>query len=281
MKASHLLRLFAVSFLASPVALKAQYFYKDIWNLQQLNASFQIVKSEHIKAINIKSFESSGEESEGFRCQKKIKGDYSQSEMISNSNITGESLLVTDYGSDGKIVRTTDNTPTTTSETKYDYDSAGRLKTVTITTKADDDSAGIVEKREYEYDEQGSPAGMTRKKNGTVVTTIGFKKDEKGNVIEENVLSTYTTDRQYYYYYDDKNRLTDVVHFNELAGKLLPDYIYEYENSDLPTQMISASESGNNYFIWRYRYNDKKLREAEICYSKDKRLLGRVEYEYK
>ncbi len=269
------------AFLLTPLMSGAQYYYKDIWNLGQLKADFKIIKEEKIKIVSIKSFENTGEASDGFRCEKKIKGDYSQSQMMSKSNITGESVLVTNYNSTGQIISTTDNTPTTTSSTEYKYDDSGRLSTVKITATADGDTSSIIETRDYQYDDASLPAQMVRKKNGTVVSNISFLKDEQGNIIAENVRDTRTTDRKYYYYYDKENRLTDVVHFNDLAGKLLPDYIYEYTDTAFPSQMISASESGNNYFIWRYNYNEKNLRESEICYSKDKRMLGRIVYEYR
>lgn len=271
--------LYIFSCVSSP--LRAQYYYKDIWNLSQLHQEFEIVKAQRIRAVNIKSFENTGEASDGFRCQKKIKNDYLQSEMISKSNITGESLLVTNYNKEGKITSTTDNTPTTISQTQYEYDNEGRLTVVKISMKADDDTTVILETREYQYADNHLPTQMIRKKNNIPVTTIAFMQDDKGTIIEESIVNTMTTDRKYYYYYDEKSRLTDVVHFNELAGKLLPDYIYEYDDSDRPAQMISASEAGNNYFIWRYNYNDKNLRESEICYSKEKKFLGRIVYEYK
>ena len=81
-------------------------------------------------------------------------------------------------------------------------------------------------------------------------------------------------------YYDDKNRLTDVVHYNEIAKKLLPDYMFEYTTSNKPQQMISIDESGRNYFIWKYSYTEKKLPEIQKCFSKEKRLLGTIQYEY-
>jgi hypothetical protein len=56
--------------------------------------------------------------------------------------------------------------------------------------------------------------------------------------------------------------------------------MYEYNSLNLPVQMISTEEGGNNYFIWQYSYNDKNLREKEKCFSKEKRLLGSIEYEY-
>ncbi len=261
--------------------LEAQYYYKDIWNMKQLTNEFSILKGEKLKTVRIKSFEDDGEPSEGFYCEKKINNNYSQSEMISKSYITGQSLLISDYNNEGRLVKTVDDTPTTNSTTNYEYGEKGRLTMVSILTKGGDDAGSITETRQYYYDEKGTPEKMERKKNNALVATIHFTKDEAGNVIEENVSGASSTDKKYYYYYDDKNRLTDVVHFNDRAGKLLPDYMYEYNDLNQPVQMITASETGDNYFIWRYSYNDKKLRETERCFSKEKRMLGKIEYEYK
>ncbi len=260
---------------------RAQYFYKDIWNNQQLTKEFSILKNESLKTVKIHSYEDDGEPSEGFFCEKKINKNYSQSEMISKSYITGQSLLVSDYNNDGRVVKTMDETPNTTSITTYEYNAKGNPSLVRIVTKGDGENDSIIETHEYFYDADGKPVKMERKKNSLLVSTIGFVSDEKGKVVEENVGGTNTTDKKYFYYYDDKNRLTDVVHFNERAGRLLPDYMYEYNSANQPVQMISTAVGGDNYFIWRYTYNDKKLRETEKCYSKEKRMLGKIEYEYK
>ncbi|MEP7231802.1 MAG: hypothetical protein ABI691_16180 [Ginsengibacter sp.] len=261
--------------------LIAQYYYKDIWNMKQLTNEFAILKNEKLRTVNIKSFEDDGQPSDGFFCEKKINGNYSQSQMVSKSYITGQSLLSSDYNAEGRIVKTVDDTPTANNTTTYEYDDKGRLTTVSILAKGDDNEGSITETRQYSYDGNGQPEKMVRNKNNIPIAVIHFVKDEKNNIIEENVTDASSTDKKYFYYYDDKNRLTDVVHFNERAQKLLPDYIYEYNTKNQPVQMINASETGDNYFIWRYSYNDKNLRETERCFSKEKRLLGKIEYEYK
>lgn len=269
---------FYILFLTS-FSVDAQYYYKDILSNQQLNKEFSILKNEKIKTIKLKSFEDNNEPSEGFFCEKKINKNYSQSEMISRSYITGQSLLVTDYNADGRISKTTTTTPTTTNTTQYDYSPKGNLIVVRTVTTGDDDSSGITETHEYIYDSTGKPEKMMRRKNNILIATIQFVKDDKGNIIEENVTGK-SNDKKYYYYYDDKNRLTDIVHFNEVARKLLPDYMFEYDPINRPKQMISVDESGRNYFIWKYAYTDKNLPEIQKCFSKEKRLLGTIEYDY-
>jgi YD repeat-containing protein len=265
-------------FLFNSLASDAQYYYKDILSNQQLNKEFSILKNQQIKTIKISSFEDNDQPSEGFFCEKKINKSYSQSQMISRSYITGEALLVTDYDQQGRVIKTTNTTPTITNTTVYEYDDKGNLSLIKTYTASDDDSSGITETHEYVYDESGSPVKMVRKKNNTLISTITFVKGDNGNVIEED--ATGSNDKKYYYYYDDNNRLTDVVHFNELAQKLLPDYMFEYGTSAQPKQMISVNENARDYFIWRYSYNDKNLTEIQKCYSKEKRLLGTIQYDY-
>ena len=71
-----------------------------------------------------------------------------------------------------------------------------------------------------------------------------------------------------------------MVHYDVIARRLLPDYMFEYDNSGEPGQMISVDETGRNYFIWRYAYDDKKLPEIQKCYSREKKLLGTIQFEY-
>ena len=271
--------IFVVLFVFSS-KVNAQYFYKDIWSNRQVQKQFTLLKSSNLKNISIKSFEDDGQPSDGFYCEKKINKNYTQSQMISKSNITGQSLLVSDYDDNGLLVKTTDDTPTTTSVTQYQYDDEGRLVKLTTVTKADDDSEGIVETHEYSYDSTGKLLKMLRKKNNVLVSTITFVSDPNGNIIEEDAAGNNTLDKKYYYYYDDKNRLTDVVHYNEKAGRLLPNYMFEYNSLNQPSQMITTEEGNSNYFIWRYTYNDKDLRATEKCFSKERRLLGTIEYQY-
>ncbi|MEO9144333.1 MAG: hypothetical protein ABI237_02145 [Ginsengibacter sp.] len=279
----YILRIVCFSFIAicfNHSGAHAQYYYKDIMSNQKLNNEFSILKNAHIKLIKITSFDENDQPSEGFFCEKKINKNFAQSEMLSKSNITGQSLLVTDYNSAGKINRATTSTPNTTNTVEFEYDTVGNLSLIRTKTIADGDSTGITETHEYFYDEKNNPVKMLRKKNNILISTISFLSDDKGNIVEENPVGN-TTDKKYYYYYDDSNHLTDVVHYNIIAKRLLPDYMFEYNtNSKEPTQMISVDETGRNYFIWRYAYDDKKLPEIQKCYSKEKKLLGTIQFEY-
>lgn len=258
--------------------LQAQYYYKDLLSTKKDNNEFSVLKNNKINLVKISSFDEHDQPSDGFFCEKRINKDFSQSKLMTNSNITGESLLVTDYNNNGYMLKTITTTPHSTNTVEYKYDAEGKITYIQTRTTAEGDLNGITESHEYIY-ENGRPVKMLRKKNNTLISTITFIADDKGNIIEEDPSGT-SIDKKYFYYYDDSNRLTDVVHFNPVANRLLPDYMFEYTNGNKPEKIISVDETGRNYFIWRYAYDDKKLPEIQKCYSKEKQLLGTIQYEY-
>lgn len=269
--------LFSLGYLAP--SANAQYYYKDILSTKKLNQEFSELKKAKVTFIKLNSFEDNDAPSEGFLAEKKIKKDYSQSEMISRSYITEKTLIKTDYDKEGRILKTTTTTPNITNTTDYSYDNSGNLVELSTTTFDDGDSSKITESHKYTY-QTGIPEKMTASRNQSPLFTIHFMKDEHGNIIEENE-GGKSDEKKYYYYYDERNRLTDIVRYNKTAGRLLPDYMFEYEAGSLPTKMTTIAEGGRNYFIWRYAYTANHLPEIEKCYSKEKRLLGTIQYEYK
>lgn len=270
-----ILLLIPVIFICNTAS--AQYYYNDVLGNQKTNEEFAKIKEAGFHKVILKSFEDNDQPSEGFFCEKNINKDYSQSDMLSRSYITGESEIKSFYA-DNKIVKSINNTEHITNTTSFIYNDAGLLAEVNISTFGNADSSTFTESRKYIYDAAGKPSKMVRYKNGRQVSEIVFLKDEHGNVIEENPGNSIT-DKKYYYYYEN-NRLTDIVHYNEIAKKLLPDYMFLYTTFSLPSQMISVDESGRNYFIWKYAYDANGLPEIQKCYSKEKRLLGTIQYEY-
>jgi hypothetical protein len=269
-------RIFPLVLVSAP--LFAQYYYKDIVTNKQATADIAMLKEQKTRFIKVNSFESDGQHSEGFFCEKKITKDYSRVEAMTRSYITGPSLF-TSYFDKGLLYKTVDSSQISVSTSSYEYDEKNNISKITSVIKSSDDDFNneIKEEHIYTYTENGNPQQMQKVKNGRDTTLILFSLDEKNNVgIEKDT----KTGSKYFYYYDSKNRLTDIVHSNDFKQKLLPDYLFEYNNSGQITQMINTEEGGNNYFIWKYLY-DNGLRIKEKCYSKQKSLMGTIEYEYK
>lgn len=271
---------FALVFIAGLTnAASAQYYYKDILSNKELIAEMTRLKEQKIKSISLKSFEDDGSASEGFFCEKKISRNFTTVETQSKSYVTGASLLTSSFNEKGLLIQTVDSSDIASSTSIYTYDNNNNVTSiVSIVRSADDDFKNeIREEHLYEYNDKGLLLKMIRVKGAADSTVFVFSPDENNNVsIEKN---TKTGDT-YYYYYDTKNRITDVVRMNNYNQKMLPDYIFEYNAAGLITQMTATEEGGSYYFIWKYTY-DNGLRIKEKCFSKEKRLMGTIEYEYK
>ena len=62
---------------------------------------------------------------------------------------------------------------------------------------------------------------MIKIKGETDTTMVNLVKDEKGNIIEEKSVRGGQQLPSVYYYYDNDGRLTDIVRYNQKAGRLL------------------------------------------------------------
>ena len=274
-------KVFAASFLIilCTGSAQAQFYYRDIISNKQLFDEMARYRENKVHTIKLKSLEEDGSESDGFFCERRISKDYKKAELFTNSNVSGTSLFTSYFNDKGKLVQTNDSSDISVSVNNYTYDAAGRITSILSTVKSSDDdfTNEIVEEHMYVYDDKGMPEKMIRVKNRSDSTTILFGLDEHNNVsIEKDTKNA----SKYYYYYDAKNRLTDVVHSNDYKPKLLPDYLFEYNSADQLIQMTSTEEGGSDYYVWKYTYSNG-LRATEKCFSKERKLMGRIEYEYK
>jgi hypothetical protein len=259
------------------IMANAQYYYKDIVSNNQLVADMKAYKENKIRKVTLKSFEDNGVESEGFFCEKKISKNYKKTELFTRADIAAASLFTSIFDADGKLLSTNDSSSFSVTEIKYSYDDKQRIKSILSTVRAIEEfENSITEEHIYKY-ENNVPSKMVRIKNGKDSTDILFSSDEKGNITLEKDTKNGT---KFYYYYDTQNRLTDIVQANEFTKNLKPDYMFEYNSTGQITQMTAVEEGSSNYFIWKYNY-ENGLRLRERCFTDEKRLMGRIEYEYK
>lgn len=260
------------------LACKSQYYYKDIITVKQTAADMAAYKESGIRKIKVKSIEPDGEINKDFFCEKRISKDYKTSFLYTRSNNTGKSLMESHFNSLGQLIKTYDSSEIVVSNTAYFYNQKGQLlKTVYTSKSSDDDFINlIIEEHIYEYNEKNFLSKMTRVKNSTDTILILFSTDENNNV----ALEKDTRDAsKYYYFYDTNNRLTDVVHASPYKEKMIPDYIFEYNASNQIIKMTTTEEGENEYLVWKYTYNGK-LKLNEKIFSRGKKLVGQIEYEY-
>ncbi|MEP7164052.1 MAG: hypothetical protein ABI741_05115 [Ferruginibacter sp.] len=258
---------------------RAQFYYKDIISNNQLLKEMALYKENKVRTVVIKSFEDDGSESDGFLCEKTLSKDYKKTELFTRSNVSGASLFTSWFNNKGQLIRTNDSSVISVTVNNYSYDGQDRIKSILSSVRSfDDDFVNeILEEHIYIYNEKNVPEKMIRVKNKYDSTTIQFLPDEKNNIgIEKDTKNG----SKYYYYYDDRSRLTDIAHSNEFKPAVSADYLFEYNSANLLTQMTTTEEGGSYYYIWKYNYSNG-LRSTEKCYSKEKRLMGTIEYEYK
>lgn len=256
----------------------AQYYYSDIISTRQINAQYHLLKTSGVKSVELSSFERNSEPTDGFKGNQKIDQKENKVVTYTRTNGTGEAFFTAWYSNQDLLIHSIDSSQEAVDESFYEYDAQNKL--VLIRTKSHSDNVSTTETHQWQYNANGIASGMLRIRNNMDTLTVTLVIDDKGLVTEEKTFKKNQPQGTVYYYYDSQNRLTDVVRYNLKAKRLLPDYMFEYNENNQLKQMISIPEGSNNYLTWRYLYNEKGLKKMELCYSKDKELLGKVEYEY-
>lgn len=265
-------------FISFTGVINAQYYFNDIVSIRQGNEQYKVWRAQKIAAIKTISYEPDNSITEGLSVNQEISRD-GKKVTITTVNNNQTSITINTYDQ-GVLKRTQTNNKNISNKTDYTYDAQGRISRVSLSTIDTFMNSTQAEIHEWTYDEYGAPASMLKIKNQSDSITVQFIKDEQGNIGEERWQKKGRTIESYYYYYNSSRQLTDIVRYNSKVKKLLPDFVYEYNSAGQTSQMTQFSLGSNNYFVWKYTYNDKGLKTQEICSDKSKMQVGRIEYQY-
>lgn len=270
---------FIASFLFFSLYSSAQYYYKDIIGTKESAELIASYKNNKVKSVALNSYTINNTPINNFNIRQEYLPAQQALLTITKSDYTSPSYLTTYIGANGKVLKTTDSTSEVVNTSFYSYTNNGQLASIFITA-GDTLAATKTDEHIWQYDAQNRITRMLRIRNKKDTAVVSFKLDENGNVIEEQERRRALTEQPYYYYYDNANRLTDVVRFNEKAGRLLPEYMFEYSDKDQVIQRITVPQNSSQYLIWRYAYNDKGLKTKEVIFNKEREQTGKVEYQY-
>jgi YD repeat-containing protein len=260
-------------------AANSQYYYKDIVAAADISRLMKIYSANNIKKITAKGITPEGSPSSEFSEIGEVNGTTLK---VTTNNNKAISTLKFNFNDRGQLISSVDSAINVKGTSTYTYDANGKI--ISISNSATDaDSSGDfsqTEVHQYIY-KDGKLDKMWRIINKADSLEVRFVTDEHGNVIEERNFRRGVLADPIYYYYDDRNRLTDIVRFNYKANRLLPDYLFEYDDNDRVIQKITTT-SGNNlgYLTWRYLFDEKGLKTKEALFNKDKQLQGRIDYSY-
>lgn len=276
------MRLFLTLFILMIFhSVSAQYYYKDILGTKESNQLFNKYQTLKVRSVAINSFEEDGTKSENFICEQVFTPSNRSLKTNTKSGVTNESVLISYYDDNGMLTQTVDSSTNIVSKSFYVYNDDKSLRSLkNISTETTKQFSEFSE-HHWVYDTNGRPQKMIRTTNVIDTMLVEFIQDDSSNIAEERSYKKGKLYSTVYYYYDIKNRLTDIVRYNQKAKKLLPDYMFEYSESNQLIQKITVPANNSNYQIWRYQYSTNGLRIKEALYDKNKKLTGKIEYQYR
>lgn len=264
--------------LTSAHQASSQYYYNDIWASREYDQA-TLFRKNKVARVQLSSFEANGSQSEGFKGNISTNTTYTLITSVTQAAAAPVSVVKTQYSPAGTLQSATDSTTEAVTRYQYQYDTNGRLFKINSQSRSADGKINETEEHEWTYSANGHPTEMLRIRNNNDTTLVRFKLDEHNNVTEETAYKKGQLTDEVYYYYDDNSRITDVVRYNNRLKKLIPDFILEYNNRGQLYQKTTVMRA-SDYLIWRYEYNEGGLKTRELCYDKQKRLVGRIEYSY-
>jgi len=257
----------------------AQYYYKDILVTAQISANYRLQKANKVSIVKIAPFDSNLPAENAVAIEQTFDLSKNTVTTYSKAIDADESWLKSYYNDNGTLVKTVDSTNEVTTRSEYTYDSQGLLTAISSKSVTKDNSSET-EVHQWKYNADGKPEKMVKVKNRSDTTFLTFTLDEQGNIGEESAMRNRYSLGITYYYYDDQHRLTDVARYNKKADRILPDYMFAYNTNGQLIQMIIVPEGSSQYQTWKYTYNQQGLRNQEVCYNKQKEMVGKAEYSY-
>lgn len=264
--------------------LHAQYYYNDIVSTADFNRLMKTYQANKVRTVSATGFDKQGTKTADFSEFQEVK-DNGSTLKVSSFNNLNKSVTYNRFDAQLRITNMLDSSGGIQSETKYTYDGEGRVVAVQNVVSDPANSFTQTEIHKWEYSFSGKPQKMWRVINspdtGNDTLEIRFVQDEQGNIAEERTFRRGLETGYLYYYYDEKNRLTDIVRYNNKLKKLLPDIMFEYDESDRAIQKITPTSSiALGYLIWRYVFDEKGLKTKEALFNDDKQMTGKIEYAY-
>lgn len=270
--------LFAFLFICITITGYTQYYYNDIVATQLSRQQYISLKNNNIKTVTAVSYESDNEITSDFKLQQQITPGAKSITIYTSHPSSGDDVSTTYYDND-KLVKTVDSSGNVVTTITYQYNANGSLDNILTQTHDGFMNSHSEELHQWVYN-NGQPLYMLRIKDKTDTTNIEFSYDEQGNVAQENWKKKGRIAESYYYYYNTNKQLTDIVRYNNKAKKMLPDFLYEYDAEGRIIQMTQVPAGSNDYMVWKYVYNNKGLKQNELLFTKQNKLVGKIEYQY-
>jgi hypothetical protein len=275
MKTTILILLIASSVMSA----QGQHYYNDLVATREQMKKRAVWLQQKVRSVRFNSLDGNNQPIEGFKCEQNVKNNFTEIITETTTSLAGTSVNTATFNTAGQLIKTVDTADGNKTEITYAYDANNHITNIVSTSYSPGNYINK-EQHRWSYDANGKPVRMEKIKNNSDTTHITILPDEKGNPGEEKSIRQGQALPTVYYYYDDKDRLTDIVRYNNRAKRLLPDYIFEYDNQDRLASMLVTIEGTGDYQKWHYTYDEKGLKVLDAVFSKSKALIGKIEYKY-
>jgi hypothetical protein len=255
-----------------------QYYYNDIISLKQSNEIYAAFKRNNITLVTATSVESDNTPTTGFSYKRQITNNGSLVTTDISLEATGPTETQ-EYYTNNLLSKSVDSSANVSTTVNYKYNQDGNIDW--IETQTDDTSRNMhsVEVHKWFYT-NNIPDSMLRIKDNADTTFVHFKKDDKQNIIEEVWLKKNRIIEHYFYYYNNSSQLTDIVRFNTRAQRMLPDFLFAYNDNGTLSQLTQIPQGSSDYITWQYVYDERGLKIKDALFDKHQQLLGTVTYTY-
>lgn len=282
--------IFILLGLAGFLPASAQYYYQDIYRTEETNRQHQQYRDRGIREIDIKSFDAQNSPSSGFQCKKTFTDDYGKTFTETRSFSTGEDLLISFFDKEGRVRHTVDSSSASINHTWIHYGPKGEIDSLIFLSYAPKKTGmdtllqgntpyKLRETHSFHYDSDGLLEKMERFKNHRSAATILFTRDSAGRVFKE--YEKHSNRPIYYYKYQEDGLLSDVFHYNHTKKRMVPDFMFNYDDEGRLIQKTVVLRNSHDYLRWEYAYDQAGNIHEEKCYNKKEELQGSLLFRYK
>lgn len=262
------------------LSARAQYYYNDIVGTRETNRQMKAYIDNKVRTVSATGYDQHNVKATDFAEVQEVKENGTALRISSYTN-GNRSVFYNRFDNQGRLSSIIDSSSAIQSVTSYTYNAAGQVIQVQNIVKDSANDFDQTEVHKWYYTSTGRVERMWRIINNNDSLEIRFTPDEDDNAGDEKTYRRGVEAGTVYYYYDDKKRLTDIVRYNTKAKRLIPDIMFEYDESNRVIQKITTTSSLDlGYLIWRYVYDTKDLKTKEALFNDDKQLTGKIEYSY-
>jgi hypothetical protein len=245
------------------------------------------MKKAKVIAIEVSSLDFDNTPVENFLCEQIVENNGKHTFTITGLPKVGESHLHAYFTTQSQVTKTIDSTPTLLEQDNYivnqnSYEYAGnKLSKLTTTSFETNNSREKTTEQHVWIYGNNNPVILYVIKNRQDTLTVKLITDSVTQLVAEEIVWELGKEKDhFYYYYDAGKRLTDVVRYHPFRKKLLPQYIFEYNNQNQVLKKINFTYGSKDYQTWFYQYNEQGLKKEEQCFAKGNLLKGRLVYKY-